>query len=412
MIDRPIGLVVTGENHSLMMSTHVSAAINRRFFAIDEGRKLGAAEPKDDDYIELRINPKYRHNLQRYLRVVRAIAIHESPQQRIERLSRLEPLLLEPISSARAAIRLEAIGREAIPVLTKGLASSDPEVRFRSAEAIAYLEEGPTLGGPIGEAVAVLKDTAEKSRAFRWHALAALSVVEHGSANEALSHVLHAPGAELRCGALRAMQTRSPNDPLVRGEMLGDPALNYPTVKLVVVSSTQEPLVHFMRYREPQIAVFGHELRLQTPFSLFAGKEIIVKSIAADRVKVSRFTPGEDERSWECSTRLDDVVRSIVQIGGGYADVMQALKEAHQTGALTARIELDALPTADRKQDRNDELFDSSQDVGDPASESLPGLFLDREGEAPSGGSQEPLPPEDEDDPGGLLGRIKKWMSS
>jgi flagellar basal body P-ring protein FlgI len=410
LVDRPIGLVVTAENHSIMTTTHVAAAINRRFYAMENGRKLGAAEPKDNDYVELRVNPKYRHNLQRYLQVVRAIAVHESPQHRIDRLNRLEPILLDPISSARAAIRLEAIGREAIPVLTKGLGSSDAEVRFRSAEALAYLEEGPTLSGPTSEAAAVLLDTAQNSRAFRWHALAALTVVEHGSANEALTQLLHAPGAELRCGALRAMQTRSPNDPLVRGEMLGDPALEYPTVKLVVISSTQAPLVHFLRYREPQIAIFGNDLRLQTPFSLFAGKEIIVKSIAEDRVNITRFTPGEDERRLECSTRLDDIVRNIVQIGGGYADAMQAIREAQQTGALAARIEVNALPTADRKEERDEPSLDS-EDAGMSSSESLPALFFDRQENAPSREVDEYVAPDEDEETPTWWERVKGWVS-
>jgi flagellar basal body P-ring protein FlgI len=415
LIDRPIGLVVTGENHSLMTSTHVAAAVNRRFFAIEDGRKLGAAEPKDNDYIELRVNPKYKHNLKHYLQVVRSIPVHESPQQRIDRLNRLEPLLLEPISCARAAIRLEAIGREAIPVLKKGLSSSDAEVRFRSAEALAYLDEGPTLSSHSSEAVAVLKDTAAKSRAFRWHALAALTVVEHGSASEALSQLLHAPGAELRCGALRAIQTRSPNDPMVKGEKLGDPSVNYPVVKLVVIASSQEPLVHFMRFREPQIAVFGSELRLQTPFSVFAGREIIVKSIAQDRVSISRFTPGEDERRLECSTRLDEVIRSIVQIGGGYADVLQMAREAQKSGALAARIEINALPTADRKPDRGNELFDGAQDGsgegGEGPSESLPGLFSEREEADPVvTESDETAFDEAEEAAPGFWGRMKSWV--
>ncbi len=405
LIDRPIGLVVTGENHSLMTTTHLAAAINRRFYAFDHGKKIGVAEPKDDDYIELKISPVYKNNLARYLRVVQSVAIRETPQQRIDRLDRLERLLLEPVSAPRAAERLEAIGQEAIPVLKKGLQSPNAEVRFYSAEALAYLDEA--------EAAPVLAEAARNSRAWRWHALAALSVITHPSGYEALTELLHSPSAETRCGALRAIQTRNPKDALASGEALGDSKSPEAVVKLVTIPSRTEPLVHFMRYREPQVAVFGQDLRLQAPFSVFAGKEIIVKSIDGGRVKISRFVPGEDERRLECSTRLDDVIRTIVAIGGGYADVLQAVKEAQRTGALAARVDINALPTADRKREASEDLSDD--DLVGSSSGPLPSLFDDRTGEhgavsRPSMDDWEPL--EDGEAPRGVWARMKSWFSS
>jgi flagellar basal body P-ring protein FlgI len=413
-IDRPIGLVVNGENHSLMTSTHVAAAVNRRFFTFDHGRKTGVAVPKDDDYIELMVNATYRHNLGRYVRVVRSIAVHETAQQRIERLGRLEGLLLEPISCARTALRLEAMGAEALPVLSKGLQSADPEVRFCAAEAIAYVhgdrDQRDAEAPP--EALAILDHAARDSRAFRWRALAALSVIKDAAAYEVLTQLLHAPGVETRIGALRALQTRSTDDPLTRGEWLSEPNASSPVVKLVVVASPQEPLVHFMRYREPEVAIFAHELRLKAPFSVFAGKEIIVKSIDARRVKLSRFTPGEDERRLECSTRLDDVVRAIVALGGGYADVLQAVREAQQAGALAARIEVNALPSADRKYDRSSSSSDDAGDSGSPNSEPIPELFYDRGGDDPRDATEEESDwsPENEEPPPGMWRRMKKWV--
>ena len=42
--------------------------------------------------------------------------------------------------ASSAAIRLEALGKESLPTLKKGLSSQHPLVRFTSAEALAYLE--------------------------------------------------------------------------------------------------------------------------------------------------------------------------------------------------------------------------------------------------------------------------------
>jgi len=50
-----------------------------------------------------------------------------------------------------ASLQLEAIGNEAIGALKQGLRSSDPEVRFYSAEALAYLDQ-PEAAAPLAEA--------------------------------------------------------------------------------------------------------------------------------------------------------------------------------------------------------------------------------------------------------------------
>ncbi|MBW3597726.1 MAG: flagellar basal body P-ring protein FlgI [Planctomycetes bacterium] len=402
LVDRPIGLVVIGDNHSIMTSTHVAAAINRRFHAFDHGKKVGVAEPKDDDYIELKISPKYEHNLGRYLRVVQSVAVHEAPERRVERLGRLEGLLLEPVSSARAALRLEAIGKEAAPVLKNGLQSPDPEVRFYSAEALAYLEEP--------DAVPALAEAAHKSRAFRWHALAALSVMDDPAAYHGLTELLHSESSETRMGAVRAIRTRRPEDPLVRGDKLGHPQA--PTVRLTRIASHGEPLVHFMRYREPEVTIFARDLQLQAPYSLFAGREIVVKSEGPDRVKLSRFVPGEEERRMECSARLDDVVRAIVAIGGGYADVMQAVKEAQNSGALAARVEVNSLPAANREYHRDDSSSEISDDVA-VSSTPFPGLFADPAGDerrSPRDNAPDWEFGEDEESPG-FWGRMKGWLT-
>src|SRR5687768_18096942 len=48
---------------------------------------------------------------------------------------------LFPYTTLFRSLQLEAIGKEAIPTLKKGLKSRDLETRFHSAEALAYLDE-------------------------------------------------------------------------------------------------------------------------------------------------------------------------------------------------------------------------------------------------------------------------------
>ena len=71
---------------------------------------------------------------------------------------------------------------DATDILKEGATSTDAEVRFYAAEALAYLD--------VTEAVAPLAKAAIDERAFRIAALSALGSMEDGAASEALFDML------------------------------------------------------------------------------------------------------------------------------------------------------------------------------------------------------------------------------
>ena len=356
-ISRPLGLAIAKDGASVRMSTLIGSAINNRFHTFEAGVKKGVAVPKRDNYIELAVSPRYKHNLARYLRVIRNIIVRESPVERVERLQLLEKKLQEPATAPLASLQLEALGNEGIPALKTGIAASDPEVRFYAAEALAYLDQS--------EAAAALGQAARDEAAFRWHALTALASMTHVSALEALNDLLHAASVETRYGAFRALRTRNAADPATKGELLEQ------KFRYHVIPTTGEPLVHVARSRRPEIVVFGHEQHIKPPKFLFAGREIMVTALENGEIKVGRFQAGQDTQYETCSTELDKVIRTIVKLGGGYADVIQCLQEAKKAGCLEARLAVEALPKPNRKFYRDDDpLPEAPADEGetDPAS--------------------------------------------
>ncbi len=64
----------------------------------------------------------------------------------------------------------------------------------------------------------------------------------------------------------------------------------------------------------------------------------------------SRRPNGDQKRV--VSTRVDEVLRAIVELGGTYPDVVQALQEAKAGGALEGRFEVEALPEGGRNYQR------------------------------------------------------------
>ena len=190
---RGLGLGIRDEFTSVRTSTRIGEAINRRFHVYDRGTKRGVANPKRDNYIELLVHPRYRENIVRYVRVIQNIAVRESPSDQTARIHQLRSRLLEPPTAGLAALQLEAIGDDAMPVLTEAIAVADPEIRFYAAEALAYLDAEP--------AADVLAEIVRTQPAFRWRALTALGAMESAAAHEQLIQLLHTPerGNSLWC---------------------------------------------------------------------------------------------------------------------------------------------------------------------------------------------------------------------
>ena len=326
---RPIGLIINPEHRSVALSKRIGDTINRRFHAVIKGTKRGVATPKTERFIELEVPPVYTHNLARYIRVVRAVAVVEPPAGRHARLELLSRQLADPVTAPMAALKLEAVGRDAVPVLKKGLESSDAEVRFASAEALAYL--GESAAAPH------LAEAATNIRASRPAALSALQVLDDANGIDALQSLLASPSAETRYGAFRALWKLDPSMPLVRGERLGD------SCSLHVLDVAGPALVHCTRSTRPEIVLFGTAHPLASGLRAEAGSSIVV--VVEGRVAtISRFVAGDTDRSLEVANTVDAVARAIVEVGGSYPDVVQFLQQASASRCLDSRLAFDALP--------------------------------------------------------------------
>jgi flagellar basal body P-ring protein FlgI len=343
--DRNLGLVINNEHQSIRLSQGISKAINKRFFTYIEGRQQGVANPKTDEFIEIALHPRYKDNVGRYMRVLRSVAIAESPSEKQTRMDLLKKQLVDPVTAADAAIRLEAIGDEqAKEYLLEGIKSDDPEVRFYAAEALAYLD--------VTEAVEPLVYVAREEPAFRVHALAALSAMDDGAAYDGLRSLLTVKSAETRYGAFRSMTAMAPADSLLQGEDMNG------KFKFHKLDMGGDPLIHVTSSHRPEIVFFGLDHQLKLPFVLDAGPNILVNGLSGGQVKVSNFNQTTQQRI--VSTDVEDVVRAIVELGGTYPDVVQMLQQAKDTGALASRFKINALPETGRELVR-DEVIEGGE---------------------------------------------------
>ncbi len=372
--DRPLGLQVRPEFVTHTISRAVADAINRRFHIYHRGTKQGASEAKRDRFIQLRVHPQYYDNVIRYVRVIQNIPVDPHDKRIVERLETLRLQMQRPETAVKAAIRLEALGEEGIPVLKEMLSSESPELRFYAAESLAYQD--------VKEGAEPLVEIAKSQPAFRLRALVALGSMRKIAGQEGLIQLLDEESAETRFGAFRVLRKSLPkHDPIV-AERLMDADFH-----LHVVPSLSTPLVHVATHELPEIVIFGADVKVKSPLLAFAGSGISVRSDEAGSVTVKRLSDDDDPD--EVITTTDDlanVIQAISSIGASYPDVVQFLGEIKEDHSLAARLEFSAIPELNRTFER-----DRDSVGGTAESELAPyqdlGLEGDSDLEPPTGGS-------------------------
>lgn len=374
MDDRTFGLNIRSEDNPLRKATNISKAINERFTTVTRDGRTGVATPKSDKIIELAIPESYRLNIGRYSQVIGQIAFDEQPHDRVNRLEQLGRELNEPVTCRDAALRLEALGADGVPALRRGLLNSDEEIRFQSAEALAYL--GETDG------IDILIEAATNSPNLRWHALTALSASQSSQAAEALLSLMNVDSAETRYGAFRAFQVRSPNDPLAKGEWLADDFYYHE------VPSNGPAMVHLSRSKRPEITLFGKDHQLTNDF-IFVQNGLTVRADGKGSLLIIRYLPDQQEERRICSTNLGEAIRQLASLNCSYTEMAELLQEAKRNNQLTSRLAINAVPRLNQNRFQPDEFEIADEDN---PSGFFPNLFGNRNEEStfsPSGSDGE-----------------------
>ena len=334
-LDRDLAMGMRNEYRSGRNSRRVAKAIGSRFHGHDRsGIQLPMAEAKTDQQIVLRVPDEYRHNYPRYINVIRNVAVNETEISKRVRMQKLEQQINIPKECELAALRLEAIGTEATPILKRALLNKNIEVRFNAAMALTYM--GKTDG------LEVLGEAAKQVPAFRVYAFAALACCQEAEAAVVLAGLLDESVAETRYGAFRALTELNAQDPRVRATPI---EADY---NLHVLDTQGPPLVHLTNHTKAEVVLFGADQRLLLPATLRAGQYIqIVAASGSDTVKISRFS-GEHTGSLNVSPRLKDILLACDQLGATYPDIVAFLTQAARQHNLPGQLEIDALPTAGR----------------------------------------------------------------
>jgi hypothetical protein len=320
---------------------------HRHLFLLDDvtdqlnrGAEAGAggrgeiARPLNPQVVNVCVPYAYRYNPERYLRVARLIPLHEKPEQQARYRARLQKMLRDPHDAIRAALRLEALGKESVAALKLGLDSDHALVRFASAEALTY------LGEPMGaEELARAALTQPNVRAY---ALIALAGLDEGVCRTKLQELLNTDDAELRAGAFQALRlaygqmARSEQEMAAAMARLGGDSLGSFWVYRVAPNSQRA--VNFAVAKRPEIILFGDGIVLTTPVSVRAGVDFAVTAEAgAAECQVSRINVRGEQRQ-SCALRLDEVLKTLAELGGQYPEAVDLLRNLDEKGGLNCPV--------------------------------------------------------------------------
>jgi hypothetical protein len=360
-LGRPLYLVLNDEHKFARVASVVADRVSERFHGgavipgVPTDQVAVARMSGNRAVVILNVPPQYRLNLPRYLRVVRLIPLREGVDTKGKSTAapagahatyrrRLESDLLDPARTVTAALRLEAVGTDSVPALKAGLESKHPLVRFCAAEALAYLDS-PSGG-------AVLAGCVEEHPVLRAFSLTALASLDQGISHVKLRDLLASPKPETRYGAFRALRALDERDPAAQGELLNR------GFWLHRVAPTSPPLVHVSGSRRAEIVLFGEEPTLVPPFQLLAGGAAQF-TVTADRGNgqepdqcvVTRFDAGRGHdgprrQTRQCSLRLEDVLRTLADLGGTYIEAVELLRQAHGCQCVSCPVAVDQLPQA------------------------------------------------------------------
>ncbi len=334
------------KHRQLFLLEDVTQHLNDAF----EGGALShvdVAKAIDKGLVNVRVPYAYRYNPERYLRIVRLVPLAEDAEQQARYRARLKKMLAEPQDCIRAALRLEALGKESIPVLKEALTNPAPLVRFAAAESLLYL--GSTAG------VEELASAARTEPRVRAYALIALAGLNESVCRMKLQELLAQDDAELRAGAFQSLRLsyahECRNDKEVETAMRRLGGEDLLAFWLHQIPTTGARAVNYAMTKRAEIILFGQDIHLVAPVRIRVGEEFVVTADAGDdRCFLSRITQ-EGEQRQTCSVRLDDVLRRLVELGGQYPDAIDLLRKLDDQQGLNCPVQVLTPPQALPLQD-------------------------------------------------------------
>lgn len=329
-IDPPLTLLLRSNVQSSRLAGLIAERINATFPGVRYGSE-GLAAAKNKAVVVIGVPLHYRHDLEHYLRVVRAIPLDRLPNSQTSYHRQLAEQLLDPTKCLSAAIRLEALGEDSVPLLKPALNAPLPISRFAAARSLTYLRKR--------DGVDELSRLIRQVPALRGYCLTAMASLDESICQTRLIDLMNDPNPEVRYGAFRALQRLDERNPEIAGEKCKDAFVIH------AVAPDSPPMIHYLTARKAEIVMFGPAARLLPGLRILFGDEFSVTTADDGTATVKRFSRKEKRVvQQQCGPEVAQVCKAITELGGTYNDVVDLLIKADAHQKLSAELHHDALP--------------------------------------------------------------------
>ncbi len=306
----------------------------------------GTARALTSGRIELTVPAKYRRRTQRFIAIVGAMYLTQSPAIDQERIAAFAKRLAGSQDKFVSEVALEAIGNKSLGKLGVLLNSADERVRLHAARCML------NLGSNAG--LMVLRQTAlDKNSPYRLDALVAITTVAAHNDAVALSRVLlRDDNFVIRLAAYE--QLRELDDVAVAQEQIAD------SFYLERIAQTDKKVIYVSRTGQPRVVLFGAPISCRGNIFLGSadGDITINAPSGAEYVTIIRKHPKRPDviAQLKSSFEVGDIVRTLCDeplkegeegregLGVSYADAVVLLKEMCDKRAVNAEFRAGPMP--------------------------------------------------------------------
>jgi len=307
---------------------------------LNERYGTGTARAVSPSGVEFMIPPDYRRRKARFISMVAATFLADSPERTPARIEALAKRLVESQDKEPSEVALEAIGRESLPRLRSLFDAPDEEVRFRAARCALGLRDDTAIG--------TLRTLAlDETSPYRREAFDAVLVLARR--NDAISlgrRLLRDKDVRMVLVAYEAL--RGMEDVAVRRQSVGR------GFHLEQVVQTDRRAIFVSRSGAPRVVVFGSPLNCHDDIFVQAANETITVNSRAGQDYVSLtlkdptrpgvigpvrsgFSIGEIVRALG-SERQRTEAGHVMGLGVSYTDVIAVLEQLCAKDAVTAEF--------------------------------------------------------------------------
>ena len=309
----------------------------------------GTARAVSPSQIELKVPAKYREQKQRFISIVKAIYLAETPEITRERISTFVRKLAVSEDKYASETALEAIGNESISKLAALLNSSQEQVRLGAARCMLNLGSDKGLN--------TLREIAsDKDSAYRLKALEAITASASRNDAAAISRKLLRDGDfNIRLAAYENL--RKLDDITVRQKLI---ARNF---YLEQITQTEQKGIFVSRSGQPRIVLFGAPIYCHDSiFIQSADGNITINAPAGQKyVSIIRKHPKRPNVmvQLKSSFELSDIIQTLCEeplkkakqeprgLNVSYAEAIALLKQMSDKGAVEAEFWAGPLPKID-----------------------------------------------------------------